>query len=220
MPDIPIITLDGPSGAGKGTVAARLAQHYGWHILDSGALYRLVGYAASQAGTDLADGEALVSVVGGMQVQFAPNQVTLNGEDVTLAIRTETAGNAASKVAAMPAVRAALLDWQRGYAKRPGLVADGRDMGTVVFPQARLKVFLTASADERALRRYKQLKEKGITARVATLAAEIRERDERDQNRAAAPLKPAEGALRIDSTSMSIDDVAHSIIRAAKSRLS
>lgn len=220
MSDVPIITLDGPSGSGKGAVAAQLAQHFGWHMLDSGALYRLVGYAASLNKVNLADGEKVVQIAADLQAQFLPDKILLDGLDVTLSIRTEAVGNAASKVAALSAVRTALLDWQHRCARAPGLIADGRDMGTVVFPSALLKVFLTASADERARRRYKQLKEKGITANVATLAREIRERDERDRNRVVAPLKPAQGALHIDSTDIPIDVVVNAIIDAVKPRLS
>lgn len=220
MDNVPVMTIDGPSGSGKGTVAARLAAHFGWHLLDSGALYRLTGYATNQAGIDFADSAAVARIAAQLQVEFRADRVLLGNEDVTLAIRTETAGNAASKVAALPEVRAALLDWQRECARLPGLVADGRDMGTVVFPQAGLKIFLTASAEERAQRRYKQLKEKGITANLANLINEIRERDERDSQRATAPLKPATDALHIDSTEMSIDAVVETIIDAARSRFS
>lgn len=220
MDNVPVMTIDGPSGSGKGTVAARLAAHFGWHLLDSGALYRLTGYATNQAGIDFADSAAVARIAAQLQVEFRADRVLLENEDVTLAIRTETAGNAASKVAALPEVRAALLDWQRECARLPGLVADGRDMGTVVFPQAALKIFLTASAEERAQRRYKQLKEKGITANLANLINEIRERDERDSQRATAPLKPATDALHIDSTEMSIDAVVETIIDAARSRFS
>lgn len=213
-----MITIDGPSGSGKGTVSARVANALGWHILDSGALYRLTGYAVDKSGISFNNPLQAAEIASNLDVTFGPRRTVLQGEDVTLAIRTEQAGNNASKVAAMPEVRAALLDWQRNAARPPGLVADGRDMGTTVFPSAALKVFLTASAEERAKRRYKQLKEKGITSNIADLAAEIRERDERDSSRSASPLVPAEGALIIDSTSMTIDEVVEKILQAAQER--
>lgn len=207
MPNTPVITIDGPSGSGKGTIAARVADALGWHFLDSGALYRLVGLAAGRADCDTSDPDGLARIARALDVEFAGDRILLGGEDVTLAIRTETAGNAASRVAAVPEVRAALLEWQRAKAQAPGLVADGRDMGSVVFPDAPVKVFLTASADERARRRHNQLREKGIEINIAELAAEIRERDERDRNRAVAPLIAPPGALEIDSTGLSIDQV-------------
>ena len=213
---IPVITIDGPSGSGKGTVSQRVADSLGWHILDSGALYRLTAYAVDKSGAGFENPEKAAEIAANLQVTFKSGQILLQDEDVTLSIRTETAGNNASKVAAMPPVRAALLDWQKRSAKAPGLVADGRDMGTTVFPNAAVKIFLTASAEERAERRYKQLKEKGFTANVADLAAEIRERDERDQNRSTSPLVPASDALEIDSTQMSIDQVVEKILQAAK----
>lgn len=202
-----IITVDGPGGSGKGTVTARVADLLGWHLLDSGALYRLVGEAAYRAGVSFENESAVAKIAESLEVEFAPGRILLDGADVTDAIRTEEAGNRASKVAAIPAVRSALLDWQKRYARSPGLVADGRDMGTVVFPQAGVKIFLDASAEERAVRRYKQLKEKGIDANLDSLTAEILERDQRDRNRAVAPLVPAEGAIIIDSTPLSIDEV-------------
>jgi len=213
---IPVITIDGPSGSGKGTVSQRVADSLGWHILDSGALYRLTAYAVDKSGAGFENPEKAAEIAANLQVTFKSGQILLQDENVTLSIRTETAGNNASKVAAMPPVRAALLDWQKRSAKAPGLVADGRDMGTTVFPNAAVKIFLTASAEERAERRYKQLKEKGFTANVADLAAEIRERDERDQNRSTSPLVPASDALEIDSTQMSIDQVVEKILQAAK----
>ncbi|WP_456417097.1 (d)CMP kinase [Thiolapillus sp.] len=214
MAEVPVLTIDGPSGSGKGTVAAKAAQALGWRILDSGALYRLVGLAAQKAGVDLSDSAAVAEMARTLPVKFVDRKVFLDGEDVSLAIRTETAGNNASKVAAIPEVRAALLDWQREYARPPGLVADGRDMGTVVFPRARAKIFLDASADERARRRYKQLKDKGIDVNLSGLIAEIEERDHRDRNRSVAPLVPAEDAQVIDSTRLDVDTVVDRVLQA------
>jgi cytidylate kinase len=209
---VPVITVDGPSGAGKGTVAKLLAEQLNFKILDSGALYRLTGLLVNRAGNGFDNEAQAAELASSMQVEFTADGVILNGEDVSLAIRTESAGNDASKVAAMPAVRAALLDWQKAFAKMPGLIADGRDMGTTVFPQAPLKIFLTASAEERAQRRHKQLNEKGISSSIAALAAEIAERDERDRTRATSPLVPADDAIVIDSTSLSIDEVVQHIL--------
>jgi len=209
---VPVITVDGPSGAGKGTVAKLLAEQLNFKILDSGALYRLTGLLVNRAGNGFDNEAQAAELASSMQVEFTADGVILNGEDVSLAIRTESAGNDASKVAAMPAVRAALLDWQKAFAKMPGLIADGRDMGTTVFPQAPLKIFLTASPEERAQRRHKQLNEKGISSNIAALAAEIAERDERDRTRASSPLVPADDAIVIDSTSLSIDEVVEQIL--------
>jgi cytidylate kinase len=209
---VPVITVDGPSGAGKGTVAKLLAERLKFKILDSGALYRLTGLLVNRAGNGFDNETQAAELASSMQVEFTVDGVILNGEDVSLAIRTESAGNDASKVAAMPAVRAALLDWQKAFAKMPGLIADGRDMGTTVFPQAPLKIFLTASAEERAQRRHKQLNEKGISSNIAALAVEIAERDERDRTRATSPLVPADDAIVIDSTSLSIDEVVQQIL--------
>ncbi len=208
------MTIDGPSGSGKGTVAARVTQALGWHILDSGALYRLVGLAAQRAGVDLCDTTAVAETARTLTAKFVDGKIFLDGEDVSLAIRTETAGNNASKVAAIPEVRSALLDWQRNYARLPGLVADGRDMGTVVFPDAGVKIFLDASADERARRRYKQLKDKGIDVNLLGLIAEIEERDHRDRNRSVAPLVPAQDAQIIDSTQLDVDTVVDRVLQA------
>jgi cytidylate kinase len=210
-----IITIDGPSGSGKGTIAGMLAERLGWRVLDSGALYRLVGLLVERSGIDFNSESQVADLARQMTVEFAGGKVLLDGEDVSLAIRSETAGNNASKVAALPAVRQALLDWQREQAGEPGLVADGRDMGTVVFPDAPVKIFLDASAEERAKRRYKQLMEKGLAANLATLTAEIRERDERDRNRAVAPLRPAEDAVVIDSTALGIEAVLDVVLAAA-----
>jgi cytidylate kinase len=209
---VPVVTVDGPSGAGKGTVAKLLAEQLKFKILDSGALYRLTGLLVNRAGNGFDNEAQAAELASSMQVEFTADGVILNGEDVSLAIRTESAGNDASKVAAMPAVRAALLDWQKAFAKMPGLIADGRDMGTTVFPQAPLKIFLTASAEERAQRRHKQLNEKGISSNIAALAAEIAERDERDRTRATSPLVPADDAIVIDSTSLSIYEVVQQIL--------
>jgi cytidylate kinase len=215
----PIITIDGPSGSGKGTIAAMLASRLGWRVLDSGALYRLVGLLVERSGADFNNDSQVSDIARQMSVDFRDGKVLLDGEDVSLAIRSETAGNNASKVAALPAVRQALLDWQRDQAGPPGLVADGRDMGTVVFPAAPVKIFLDASAEERAKRRYKQLMEKGLAANLATLTAEIRERDERDRNRAVAPLRPAEDAVVIDSTALSIEAVLDRVLQEAAKAL-
>ncbi|MEJ2465705.1 MAG: (d)CMP kinase, partial [Candidatus Thiodiazotropha sp.] len=189
MNEVPIITVDGPSGSGKGTISQRVAEALGWHFLDSGAIYRVLGLMASRAGIGSDDVDKLVQMAENMPLSFDGDRVLLAQEEVTDAIRTETAGNQASKVAAIPRVREALLAWQRNYAQAPGLVADGRDMGTVVFPQAQVKIFLTASPEERAKRRYKQLKGKGLGVNLAGLIEEIRERDERDSQRAVAPLR-------------------------------
>jgi len=212
-----IITIDGPSGSGKGTIAERVAARLGWHCLDSGALYRLVGLAAERAGVGPEQPEQLAEIARTLQVEFRGGTIFLAGEDVGTAIRTEQAGNAASRVAAVPEVRTALLEWQRSYAREPGLVADGRDMGSVVFPDAPVKIFLTASAEERAARRYKQLSEKGINVILGDLVNEIRERDERDRTRNVAPLKAPAAALEVDSTSLSIDQVVAKVMERVAS---
>ncbi len=212
---VPVIAIDGPSGSGKGTVAHRVAEHLGWRVLDSGALYRLVGYAVAQADGDFDNENKINRIANNLKVEFRGGRIFLDGAEVTNLIRTETAGNNASRVAAMPGVRAALLDWQREYARLPGLVADGRDMGTTVFPDAGVKIFLTASAAERAQRRYNQLKEKGLPANLAALTAEIEERDARDQQRAASPLVAAADAVEIDSTALTIDAVVERVLQLA-----
>ncbi|MGH8303839.1 MAG: (d)CMP kinase [Steroidobacteraceae bacterium] len=220
---IPVVTIDGPSGSGKGTISRAVAQLAGWHLLDSGALYRLVAYAGIQGGLDAADNAGHARLAARMQVAFGvgpdgSERVMLAGEDVTQAIRTETAGQGASRVAAWPTVRTALLERQRAFARAPGLVADGRDMGTVVFPAARLKIYLTASAEERALRRYKQLKGKGSSVSLSALSREITERDARDSTRAVAPLIPAPDAEVIDSTGLSIEEVVGRVLALGASR--
>ena len=216
---IPVLTIDGPSGSGKGTIAALVAETLGWHVLDSGALYRLAGYSADKKYIDYNNIEELVNNTSSMSVAFETDRILLDGEDVSLLIRTESAGIAASKVAAIPEIRAALLDWQRDYVKAPGLVADGRDMGTVVFPQADVKIFLDASAEERAKRRHKQLIEKGLSANLADLVSEIQERDDRDRNRSVAPLCAADDAVVIDSSSLTIDEVKQKVLEIVKLRL-
>ena len=207
-----VITIDGPTASGKGTVAARVAEALGFALLDSGALYRLTALAANQSGTSLTDEAALAALAVGLDVRFAGEQILLGGKDVTDLIRAEQIGVAASKIAALPAVRAALIERQHAFLKTPGLVADGRDMGTMIFPQARLKVFLTASVEARADRRYKQLIGKGFPANMLDLLQDLRERDARDTNRAVAPLKPAEGAHVLDTSSMTIETAVAQVL--------
>jgi CMP/dCMP kinase len=225
MENVPVMTIDGPSGSGKGTISRAAARALGWSLLDSGALYRLVALAGLRAGISLDDGPALARLAEGLDLRFGSDSaleevVWLDGKEVTSAIRTESAGNDASKVAAFPVVRAALLERQRRFAVAPGLVADGRDMGTVVFPQAEVKFFLTASADERAARRHKQLKEKGVAATLAALSLEIAERDLRDTTRAASPLVASADAILLDTTGMPIESVVERVLRVARERLS
>lgn len=219
--EIPIITIDGPSGSGKGTISARLALHFGWHLLDSGALYRLVALQALKQCVNETDAEALVRIALGLDVEFIVKQnldvdVVLQGKLVNDEIRTEQCGNQASKIAVISEVRSALLQRQRNFHEKPGLIADGRDMGTVVFPQAGTKIYLTASAEERAKRRYKQLKEKGISVSLPLLSEEIKARDERDTSRLVAPLLPAHDALIIDTTGLGIEQVVKTILDAVE----
>lgn len=208
----PVLAIDGPSGSGKGTVAAKVAESLGFRCLDSGALYRILVYVAEKLGVDLADTDALVKIAGNLEVEFSQARVLLDGQDITDDIRGEALGNLASTIAPRPAIREALLQMQRRCARTPGLVADGRDMATVVFPHAELKIFLTASAEERANRRHKQLIDKGQGGSLRALVEEIAERDERDRNRSTAPLKPADDSVIIDSTAMSIDEVVECIL--------
>ena len=222
-PSIPVLTIDGPSGSGKGTISRLVALRQGWHYLDSGALYRAVGLAAGWADVDLSDASALVRCTFDTDIDFRENgggepRVIVNGVDATDELRTETAGAAASAIAAIPEVRAALKDRQRAYRQPPGLVADGRDMGTVIFPDAAHKVFLTASAEERAERRYKQLSEKGVSVTLPGLLREILARDARDANRSVAPLRPAEDAVRIDTTGQSIEAVVERVLALLPAR--
>lgn len=213
----PVLTIDGPSGSGKGTISRLVAQQLGWHYLDSGALYRGVGLAAAWAGLDLSDSAALVRCAMETRISFRDStegepRVIVNDVDATDELRTETAGAAASAIAAIPEVRAALTDRQHAFRQMPGLVTDGRDMGTVIFPDAAFKVFLTASAEERAERRYKQLNDKGVSVTLAGLLREILARDARDASRAVAPLRSAQDAVRIDTTGLPIDVVVERVL--------
>jgi cytidylate kinase len=221
---VPVIAIDGPSGSGKGTVSRRVAAALGYHFLDSGALYRLVALAGIRAALDPQDSAGHARLAEGMDVEFGSDGsgeqiVRLGGVDVTAELRSEEAASAASRVAAMPAVRSALFARQRRFARSPGLVADGRDMGSVVFPDAPLKIFLTATPAERARRRHKQLKEKGLDVSLAALSRDIAERDERDASRPVAPLKAAADAIHLDSTGLMVDAVVAEILRLAHERL-
>jgi len=219
----PVITIDGPSGSGKGTLSRLVAERLGWHWLDSGALYRLVALAALRRGMALDDVAAVAELARNLDVRFEVDGqgapvIVLDGAPVGGELRTEQAGNAASRVAALQPVRDALLDRQRAFRQAPGLVADGRDMGTVVFSDAPLKVFLTASCEERARRRYKQLKEQGLSANLHALSEELAERDRRDAERSVAPLKPADDAVVLDSTHLDIESVLEQVLRLAEER--
>ena len=221
----PVLTIDGPSGSGKGSICQLVAKKLGWHLLDSGALYRLTALAASRKGIDLQDEAAVAECASALDIEFKasnfgePVKVILQGEDVSKELRTETCGNNASIVAALPQVRAALLQRQRDFRMAPGLVADGRDMGTVVFPDAPVKVFMIASAEARAERRFKQLKAQGEDVRIATLLREIEERDARDMGRANAPLKPANDAITLDTTDLSIEEVLAQVMALIGAKL-
>ena len=224
MAKIPVLTIDGPSGSGKGTISRAVAERLGWHYLDSGAIYRAVGLAAAWEGVDLSDAEAVAQCAARTEIRFETQgagepHVIVNGKDATRQLRMETAGAAASAIAAHPPVRSALVDLQHRFRRLPGLVADGRDMGTVIFPDAPYKVFLTASAEERAQRRYKQLKEKGVSVNLDSLLHEIAARDERDAGRAVAPLKPADDAVVVDSTGTPITEVIERVLSVLPEKL-
>jgi cytidylate kinase len=208
----PVVTIDGPGGSGKGTVSSLVAAELGWHLLDSGALYRIVAAMARRQAIDLTDEKSLVAMIPNLQIAFDGDRVDVNGDDLSEEIRTGEAGVAASQVAALPEVRDSILTLQKSFQRAPGLVADGRDMGTVIFPQAATKIFLDASAEVRANRRYKQLKNKGLSVNLRDLLEQIQERDARDRGRAVAPLKPAADALIIDSTQMTIEEVLQMIM--------
>jgi len=214
---VPVVAIDGPVGSGKGTIARRVAQALGYHLLDSGALYRLTALAAARQGVDLDDVDAVAQVARELDVRFDSNQdgserIWLDDDEITLEVRKETTGEMASVVAVIPAVREALLERQRAFQQAPGLVADGRDMGSLVFPSAAVKIFLTASAEERAMRRHKQLKDKGIDVSLAALSRDIEDRDRRDSERSVAPLRPAEDARILDSSGQSIEAVTQTVL--------
>ncbi len=224
MQQSPVMTIDGPGGSGKGTICRLVAQKLGWHLLDSGAIYRVLALAALHHDIAADDEEALQPLAAHLDVQFNADdqgnvRITLEGENVTHTIRTEEVGSVASKIASLPRVREALLRRQRAFREMPGLVADGRDMGTVVFPTAEVKIFLTADAEERARRRYLELKQKGHDVNIGDLLHEIQTRDERDMNRAVAPLKPADDAYILDSTNKSIEQVLDEVLSVYKKRL-
>lgn len=218
MSSVPVLTIDGPSGSGKGTIAALVAERLGWSLLDSGALYRIVAAVALAREMDLEDGEALAAMAAGLAIEFAGERVLVDGEDLTDVIRTEPVSRASSQVSAHGPVRAAILDLQRSMRRPPGLVADGRDMGTVVFQDAELKIYLDASAEIRAERRYNQLKNKGLDVNFRALLANLEERDARDKARAVSPLVPAEDALIIDSTNLSIEEVLAKVLSEVEVR--
>jgi len=219
---IPVITIDGPSGAGKGTVCRLLAQKLGWEILDSGAIYRVLALASIHHQIEPEDEESLIPLAAHLDVQFlsteTSSKIVLEGEEVTTSIRNEEVGGIASQIAALPRVREALLRRQRAFRQLPGLIADGRDMGTVVFPDAEIKIFLTASAEERANRRYLELKQKGHDVKIGDLLSEIQARDDRDTNRTVAPMVPAEDAIEIDSTKISAQEVFEQLIDVVETK--
>jgi len=224
LSELPVIAIDGPSGSGKGTIARRVAQALDWHLLDSGALYRLVALAAARKGQTDAPEDELAAIASDLEVRFevddsGEERVWLGDADVSTELRTEECGRLASYVAALPAVRQALLGLQKGFRQAPGLVADGRDMGTTVFPDAMLKVFLTASAEERAKRRHKQLKDKGIDVSLPALSRDIEDRDRRDSERSVAPLRPADDARLLDSSNQTIDEVTQTVLDWAYERI-
>lgn len=212
MNRIPVITIDGPTASGKGTVASRVAQSLGFAFLDSGALYRLTALSAIESGMDIGEEAGLSRIAAGLDVRFEGERILLSGREVSDEIRAETVGVAASRIATLPGVRSALVDLQHGFRRAPGLVADGRDMGTVIFPAADLKVFLTASVEARADRRYKQLIGKGFPANIPALLQDLRERDARDTERAVAPLKPADGAHLLDTSEMTIEQAVEKVL--------
>ena len=231
----PVLTIDGPSGSGKGTIVQHVAKQLGWHVLDSGALYRLVAFGSQNNQLSFENEDEIANYAANLDVEFRlvdadssqsdggvsqELQIILEGEVVGAELRTEITGNAASIVAAMPKVREALFQRQRDFRQNPGLVADGRDMGTTIFPDAKAKVFLTASAEERAQRRYKQLKSKGIGGNLAALLKDINERDERDSQRSASPLKPADDAVQIDTSDLSIEQVVEQVLAISKKAFS
>ena len=222
--NIPVIAIDGPSGSGKGTIARAVAARLGWNLLDSGALYRLLTIAAAEAGVGADAPAKLGQLARTLRVEFSQDAtgdelIRMAGQDLTLRVRAEATGEQASRIAAIPEVRAGLLDLQHGFRRSPGLVADGRDMGTVVFPDASLKIFLTASAAERAQRRHNQLIEKGLTANLDALFHDISARDERDRNRAVSPLEPAADAVQLDTTDAGIGQVVEHVMTLAGERL-
>lgn len=223
MKPVPVLAIDGPSGSGKGTIARAVAAELGWHLLDSGALYRVLALAAEAAGVGAGEPARLGSLARDLKVEFGQDgageeRILLDGRDVTRAVRAEETGARASEFAVIPEVRAGLKDLQRAFKRPPGLVADGRDMGTVIFPEAGLKIFLTASAWERAERRYNQLKLKGLTANLDALFRDISARDERDQTRSISPLQPAADAVGMDTTGVAIPQVVANVMRLARER--
>lgn len=220
MAVIPVLAIDGPTASGKGTVASRVAEALGWNLLDSGSIYRMVALAAMKRGVAVTDEEALVPIAQNLDAFFSHGHIILEGEDVSVPVRKEETGNAASKLAALPRVRETLLARQRAFRQAPGLVADGRDMASIVFPDAFLKIFMTASAEARAERRYKQLIEKGLPANIDSLVLELRERDVRDSSRPVAPLKQGPDSVLLDTTHMGIDEAVQFVLDHALERMS